>query len=98
MLDAARPDVMAEFQQVMERFGLSGSDSLGVARARSQEEALAINDQVADVLATMQDRWLASGIRSIGSFLPDLPTQQRRARSLQALEPRRARAQLFEPT
>src|SRR5260370_34093191 len=33
-LDAARPDVMAEYHQDMGRFGLSGSDSLVVARAR----------------------------------------------------------------
>ncbi len=97
-LDAARPDVMAEYRQVMERFGLSGSDSLVVARARSQEEALAINDEVTEVLATMQDRGLASGIRSIGSFLPALATQQRRARSLHALDLGRARGELFEPT
>lgn len=96
-LDANRPDVMAEYQGVMDRFGLSTSDSLVVARAHSQEEALAINDQVSDALTTMQDRGLASGIRSIGTFLPAIGTQQRRAQGLKALDLAQARAELFGP-
>jgi|GEM_PF-4521541 len=97
-LDAERPEVMAEYQQVMDRFGLSGSDSLVIARARSQEETLAINDEVTELLSAMERRGLASGIRSIGSFLPALATQQRRARSLNALDLGQARAEMFGPT
>ena len=97
-LDAERPEVMAEYQQVMDRFGLSASDSLVIARARSQQEALAINDEVTELLSSMEHRGLASGIRSIGSFLPAVATQQRRARSLNALDLEQARAELFGPT
>jgi predicted exporter len=97
-LDAERPEIMAEYQRVMDRFGVSGSDSLVIARARSQEEALAVNDEVTELLSSMEHRGFASGIRSIGSFLPAIATQQRRARSLNALDLEQARAELFAPT
>ncbi len=95
-LDAQRPQTLAAFEQVMERFGLRSADSLVVARGRSAEEALALNDAVGSVLRHSTAVGETSGALSVGSFLPAVATQRARAERLADLDLSRARAQLSQ--
>jgi uncharacterized protein len=93
-LDAQRPRTLAAFEQVMDRFGLHGANSLVVARGHTAQEALALNDSVGTVLRHTTAAGGASGLVSIGSFLPAIATQRSRASRLAALNFTHARAQL----
>jgi uncharacterized protein len=91
-LDAQHPETLAEFQQVMNRFGLREADSLVVARGRTVQEALTVNDAVASTLKRSGGGH--SGVVSVASFLPAVATQRERAQRLAALDVPRARARL----
>ena len=93
-LDAQRPETLAEYEEVMNRFGLPGGDSLAVSRGRTEEEALATNDAVLEVLAGVQKAGPPSAVRGIGAFLPARATQEKRARRLTRLDLPAARARL----
>jgi predicted exporter len=92
-LDAQHPETLAEFQGVMKRFGLREADSLVVARGRTIQDALSVNDAVAAVLSRSTAGGL-SGVVSVGAFLPAEATQRERARRLSALDLPRAKARL----
>ncbi|MGO9767521.1 MAG: MMPL family transporter [Myxococcaceae bacterium] len=92
-LDAQHPETLAEFEQVMNRFGLREADSLVVARGRTVQEALTVNDAVAAALSHSGGGGL-SGVVSVSSFLPAVATQRERAQRLAALDVPQARARL----
>ncbi len=95
-LDAQRPQTLAAFERVMDRFGLRSADSLVVARGHSAEEALALNDAVGSVVRHSTAVGGTSAALSVGSFLPAVATQRARAQRLASLDVSRARAQLSE--
>jgi predicted exporter len=93
-LDAQRPRTLADFEQVMDRFGLHRAGSLVVARGRTAQEALALNDAVESVVRRSLAAGDTSGTLSVGSFLPAVATQRARAKRLAELDVSRARARL----
>jgi predicted exporter len=93
-LDAQRPRTLADFEQVMDRFALRGADSLVVARAGSEQEVLALNDAVGNLIRHSAWSGSAPGAISVGSFLPAVATQRARAQRLAALDLPRAQARL----
>jgi predicted exporter len=95
-LDAQRPQTLAEFAQVMDRFGLRGTDSLVVARGRTEQEALRVNDAVGAMLRRSPPAEVPTGALGVSSFLPSVATQRERARLLADLDVPRARARLSE--
>ncbi len=93
-LDAQSPRTLADFEQVMDRFGLRAAQSLVVARGRTAQEALALNDAVGSILRRVGDGGDTSGALSVGSFLPAIVTQRGRAKRLAELDVPVARARL----
>jgi uncharacterized protein len=85
-LDAQRPETLAEFDQVLDRFGFRETDSLVVARGGTVQEALALNDAVGTVVSRLTSEGAVSGAVGLGSFLPAIQTQQARAKGLTALD------------
>ncbi|MCI0569707.1 MAG: MMPL family transporter [Myxococcaceae bacterium] len=95
-LDAQRPETLAEYEEVLARFGLRSSGSLIITRGRSAEEALRRNDAVAEALRGLEEGAKGSAPGGIGSILPALSTQAERARRLATLDVPAARARLAE--
>ena len=93
-LDAQRPETLAEFDQVLERFGLRETDSLVVARGATVQEALALDDAVSSAVTRFTAAGTVSGAVGLGSFLPAVETQQARAKRLSALDISQARTRL----
>ncbi len=95
-LDAQRPETLAEFDQVLERFGLGEADSLVAARGGTVQEALAINDVVSSLINQLTAAGTVSGVVGVGSFLPAATTQTERAKRLSAMDVLRAKTRLSE--
>jgi predicted exporter len=93
-LDAQRPETLAEFEQVMARFGIRGANTLVVARGGTAQDALVLNDAVGKALHAAVAGRTTSGMLSLGSFLPAVATQQARANRLAALKLGSAQARL----
>jgi predicted exporter len=85
-LDAQRPQTLADFERVMDRFGIQEANTLVVARGRTPEEALVLNDAVEDVLLPSIEAGNTSRALSLGSLLPAVATQRVRAKRLAALD------------
>jgi predicted exporter len=84
-LDAQSPQTLAEFRQVMDRFGLRAADSLIVARGPTVQDALSVNDAVGKVLRVYESKAAVGGVLGVGKFLPAVATQQARAKQLVAM-------------
>jgi predicted exporter len=95
-LDAQRPETLAEFEAVMNRFGIRKADTLVVARAGTPQEALVLNDAVEDVLRQLTANGAASETFSLGTLLPAVASQEARGRRLAALDLPSARKRLSE--
>jgi uncharacterized protein len=95
-LDAQRPETLAQFEEVLARFGLGETDSLVVARGGTVQEALAINDAVGSVVNRLTAAGTVSGAVGVGSFLPAVGTQQQRAKRLSAMDILRAKTRLSD--
>ncbi len=93
-LDAQRPQTLAEFEQVADRFGIRKADTLVVARGRTVQDALVLNDAVESVLRRSEAAGTISGGLSLGSFLPAVATQKARAKRLGTLDLSAMRARL----
>lgn len=92
-LDAQRPETLAEYQQVLGRFGLQDDQALIVARGADVQQALAVNDAVLSVLGT---HGLREGVAGVGTFLPSRATQEQRAAQLRGVDVEQARSRLAE--
>jgi predicted exporter len=93
-LDAQKPRTLSEYEEVMQRFGIQGSNTLVVARGHTQEEALFLNDEVERVLRRFAEEGATSGTLSLGAVLPAVATQRARAASLGRLDVAAARQRL----
>ena len=93
-LDAQRPATLAEYEEIRNRFGLQGTDSLVVARGDTVEDALRLSDRVARTLLEAQQRKDVSHVVGLTSFLPSLQSQAARRSRLATLDIPAARSEL----
>ncbi|HZI11931.1 MAG TPA: MMPL family transporter [Myxococcus sp.] len=93
-LDSQNPRTLAEYQEVLALFQQPSSSSLVVARGKTLEEALRVNDRVAAALEPLRKEGVLTSLKSTSALVPSAGTQRERAERLRAMDLEAARKQL----